>query len=366
MRKTVAIFLVGAMMAMTFAGCGSSSKGTTGGSEDTTAVTQEGEKNEDKGSVSEVSKMCTITDTGGINDQSFNQSVWEGLQQVEKDTGIEVSYLESKQTSEFITNMDKMIDAGNQLIWGNGYTVADATLEAAQMNLDVTFGVIDFAFSEVPENVFGVTFRAQESSFLAGYVAARTTKTDKVGFVGGQKSATIDAFEWGYKAGVAYAAKELGREIQVDSQYAETFADSAKGKAIANKMYNSGADVIFHAAGGTGLGVIEAAKEANKWVIGVDRDQAYLAPDNVLTSAMKNVNIAVIDLSEKMINGEHIGGQNYEYGLSDGSVGLAEGHDNIDDAVYEDTMKLQEELKAGSITAPANEEAYNSYVATLS
>lgn len=367
MRKTVAIFLVGAMMAMTFAGCGnSSSNGTSSGSGDTTAVTEA--KNEEGGeqtNVGAVSKICTITDTGGINDQSFNQSVWEGLQQVSKDTGVEVSYLESKQTSEFITNMDKMIDAGNQLIWGNGYTVADATLEAAQLNLDVTFGVIDFAFSEAPENVFGVTFRAQESSFLAGYVAGRTTTTDHVGFVGGQKSDTIDAFEWGYKAGVAYAGKELGKEIQVDSQYAETFADSAKGKAIANKMYNSGADVIFHAAGGTGLGVIEAAKEANKWVIGVDRDQAYLAPDNVLTSAMKNVNVAVIDLSTKMFNGEQIGGQNYEYGLADGSVGLAEGHDNIDDKVYEDTMKLQEELKAGNITAPANEEEYNSYVSNL-
>lgn len=354
MRKRImAMCLVTAMMATVFTGCGgSSTKETTEAKTETTVENGASD-------VSTISKICTITDTGGINDQSFNQSVWEGLQQVGTETGVDVSYLESKQSSEFTTNMDKMIDSGNQLIWGNGYTVADATLSTAEMNPDVTFGVIDFAFDDVPANVFGVVFRAQESSFLAGYVAGRTTKTDHVGFVGGQKSLTIDAFEWGYKAGVAYAAKELGKEIKVDAQYAETFADAAKGKAIANKLYNSGADIIFTAAGGTGLGVIEAAKEADKWVIGVDRDQAYLAPKNVLTSAMKNVNIAVIDLSKKMIAGEVIGGQNYEYGLADGSVGLAPGHENIDDKVYEDAMKVQEELKAGNIQVPANEEEFN-------
>lgn len=323
------------------------------------------EISEETSTVSEITKIGTITDIGGINDQSFNQSVWEGLQQVNADTGVEVSYLESKQISEFTTNLDKMIDSGAQLIWGNGYTVADATLEAAALNPDITFGVIDFSFTEIPDNVFGVEFRAQESSFLAGYAAARTTQTNKVGFVGGQESDTIDRFEWGYKAGVAYGAKELGKEITVDTQYAETFADSAKGKAIANKMYSADCDIVFHAAGGTGLGVIEAAKEADKFVIGVDRDQAYLAPDNVLTSVLKNANVAVIEISTQAINGEKIGGQNFDLGLSEGCVGLPTENKNMDETVYNDTMKLQQEMTDGTLIAPANEEEYNTFLESL-
>lgn len=361
MKKKLAVVFMGMVLAASLAGCSNPAERDKE-SENTSSAVSESQETK---SGTEITRIGTITDIGGINDQSFNQSVWEGLQQVEKDKGVEISYLESKQISEFTTNLDKMIDSGAQLIWGNGYTVADATLEAAALNPEITFGVIDYAFEDVPDNVFGVEFRAQESSFLAGYAAARTTKTDQVGFVGGQKSDTIDRFEWGYKAGVAYGAKELGKEITVDAQYAETFADAAKGKAIANKMYSSGCDIVFHAAGGTGLGVIEAAKEADKFVIGVDRDQAYLAPDNVLTSVLKNANVAVIDISERAVDGEAVGGQNFDLGLSEGCVGLPEENPNMDEAVYADTMKLQQEMTDGTLTAPANEEEYQTFVENL-
>lgn len=350
MKKKIIAALLCTALTVSLAACGSSKK----------------DSGDDKKDIaSRITKIGTVTDTGGINDQSFNQSAWEGLQKVAAEKGVEAGYLESKQQAEYPTNLDKMIDEGNGLIWGNGFTVADATLEAAEINPDVLFGVIDFAFEDVPENVFGVVFRAQESSFMAGYAAAYTTETNKVGFIGGQKSDTIDQFEWGYKGGVAFAAKELGKEISVDTQYAESFADSAKGKAIANKMYSSGCDVLFCAAGGTGLGVIDAAKEADKFVIGVDRDQAYLAPDNVLTSALKNVEVAVQDLSVKAIDGEEIGGQNYEFGLAEDGVGIPADNPNMAPEVYEKTIALKDPMVDGTIEAPHNEKTYNEFVETL-
>lgn len=370
MYKKVLACVLTAVMVASLTACGGSKETGTGGTasgkseEVTTADGDTGTEGAEGAAAGEyvISKIGMVTDTGGINDQSFNQSAWEGLQELSKETGIEVNYLESKQQAEYPTNLDKQVDAGDQLIWGNGFTVGDATLNASDMNPDILFAVVDLAFEDAPDNVMGVTFKAQESSFLAGYAAAKTTQTNKLGFVGGQKSDTIDQFEWGFKAGAAYAAKEIGKEITVDAQYADSFADSAKGKAIANKMYSDGCDIIFHAAGGTGLGVIDAAKEADKFVIGVDRDQAYLAPDNVLTSAMKNVNIAVKDISLKVAKGELSGGQNFEYGLAEGGVGIPENNPNMDQAVYESTIQLEDSIRDGSIVVPMNETVYNEFI----
>ena len=275
MKKVIALVMTTMMMG-TMVGCGSSNK------------TTEAPK------AAKSFNVAMVTDTGGVSDQSFNQSSWEGLQNFEKKSGGKVSYLESKQETDYATNLDKVVDADNKLIWGVGFAMADAVLNAAKTNKDVSYAIVDNSYGDkTPENVTGVMFSAQEPSFIVGYIAGRTTKTDRVGFVGGIKNPVIDQFEYGYQAGVLYAAKELGKTINVDVQYAESFSDASKGKAIANKMFSSGCDIVFHAAGGTGVGVIDAAKEANKFAIGVDRDQAYLAPDNVLTSALKLVNVAV-------------------------------------------------------------------------
>ena len=267
-------------------------------------------------------KIAMITDTGGINDQSFNQSAWEGLQLLRDQTGAEVAYIESKQSGDFATNFETLVDNGNTLCWGIGYACADAVMEAAASNPDVHFACVDNAFGDTPANVTGVVFRAQESSFMVGYIAAAVSQTDKVGFVGGISSEVIDQFQYGYEAGVAYANSVLGKKVKVTSQYAESFSDAAKGKSIANKMFTDGCDIVYHAAGGTGTGVIEAAKEAGKFAIGVDRDQAYLAPANVLTSSLKNVDVAVDLVSRRHIAGQEIGGQTIGFGLTDDAVGI--------------------------------------------
>lgn len=346
-KRLLSLLAVSAITVTLFAGCGSSGTKTT-----------------DKDTNTEKEyKVAMVTDTGGVNDQSFNQSSWEGLQNFEKNNkGVKVSYLESKQESDYATNLDKVVDSGNNLVWGIGFAMADAITNAAKSNPDVNYAIVDNSYGDdTPANVTGVMFKAQEPSFIVGYIAGKTTKTNKVGFVGGITSGIIDQFQYGYQAGVQYAAKELGKDITVDVQYAESFSDASKGKAIANKMFSSGCDIVFHAAGGAGVGVIEAAKEANKFAIGVDRDQAYLAPDNVLTSALKLANVAVENLSKEAMNGTKIGGKTYTYGLKENAVGIPTENKNMDQEVYKAAMAIQDKIKDGSIVPPYNEETFKTF-----
>ena len=311
-------------------------------------------------------KIAMITDTGGINDQSFNQSAWEGLQQLNKETDAEVNYIESKQSADFTTNFETLVDNGNELCWGIGFACADAAMESATANPDVHFACVDNAYSDIPKNLTGVVFRSEESSFMVGYIAAAVSKTEKVGFVGGIASPVIEQFESGYTAGVAYANKKLGKKVKVASQYAESFSDAAKGKSIANKMFTSdNCDVVYHAAGATGMGVIEAAREAGKFAIGVDRDQAYLAPKNVLTSSLKNVNVAVDEVSRRLIVGQEIGGQNLYFGLAENAVGIPENHENYSDEIYEQALEVGELIRDGKIVPPASMEELKEYLKTL-
>ena len=343
MKKVMALLMTTMIMG-TMVGCGSGNK------------TTEAPK------TAKSFNVAMVTDTGGVSDQSFNQSSWEGLEKLEKNTGAKVSYLESKQETDYATNLDKLVDADNNIIWGVGFAMSDAILNAAKTNKEVNYAIVDNSYGDkTPDNVTGVMFSAQEPSFVVGYIAGKTTKTDRVGFVGGINNPIIDQFQYGYQAGVLYAAKELGRTINVDVQYAESFSDASKGKAIANKMFSSGCDIIFHAAGGTGVGVIDAAKEANKFAIGVDRDQSYLAPDNVLTSALKLVNVAVEKVSTEAMNGNKIGGKTYTYGLKEDAVGIPTENKNVAPEVYKAAIKLEDQIKAGTIVVPFNEETFKAF-----
>ncbi len=313
-------------------------------------------------------KVAMVTDEGGVNDQSFNQSAWEGLQRAEEEIeGVKSSYQESTQTADYEPNFETLLDAGNNLIWGVGYKLADATESAALDNPDVKFGIVDYAYEQVPENLVSILFKDEQSSFLVGYIAGKTTETNKVGFVGGIEGDVIKAFESGYKAGVLYAAKEDGKEIEIMVQYAASFTDSAKGKAIAQNMYQQGADVVFHAAGGVGDGVIEAAKEQGKWAIGVDRDQNDLAPDNVLTSAMKRVDVAVYNVAKDIQEGKFEGGTVVVYGLeNDGAVDIAPTSDkNVRPEILEVIPKLKEDIISGTIEVPRTDDTFEEFKSNL-
>ncbi|MBT8328865.1 MAG: BMP family ABC transporter substrate-binding protein [Desulfofustis sp.] len=304
-------------------------------------------------------KIAMVTDVGGVNDQSFNQSAWEGLKRAEKDFGIKVAYKESKQDADYAPNMETLTDAGYDLIWGIGFLMGDAIKETAEINPDQKYAIIDFSYGdETPQNVACAVFQEEEPSFLVGYIAGKMTKSNMVGFVGGIKFPLIEKFEYGFMAGVKLA----NPDAEVLRQYAESFTDAAKGKAITNNMYQQGADIVFHASGGVGDGVIEAAKEKGKWAIGVDKDQNFLAPDNVLTSAMKRVDNAIYDIGKRLIAGEFAGGETVVYNLKNDGVGIAPTSDkHVPAKILKEVDDLVAKIKAGEIVVPATKEAFDKF-----
>lgn len=347
MKKIVALLLAISMMALVVTGCGNESASND---------------KEVAGSQEKNHSVIMVADVGGVNDQSYNQGAWEGLQAFQEETGVKVSFIETIQMSDLATNFDKAVDGEHSLIWGIGFNTADPLAASAKMNPELNYAIVDHDFGEVAiDNVTSAMFNVEEASFLVGYIAGLTTETNKVAYIGGMRSPVMDLFEYGFKAGVDYAAKELDKEIKVEVQIAESFTDAAKGKAIAASLYNDGSDIIFVAAGATGSGVIEQAIEEDKWVIGVDRDQSYLAPDNVLTSALKHVGVVTNDISKRIVNGEKLGGQIIKYGLENGGVGIPENNPNMDPEVYEKALEIQELIIKGEIDPPYSEDTYKEF-----
>jgi basic membrane protein A len=314
-----------------------------------------------------VVNIAMVTDTGGVNDQSFNQSAWTGMQRSAESGDINVSYLESNQASDYPSNLQTLTDGDNELIWGIGFLMGDAVLNAAQNNPEQNYAIIDFAYGDAtPANIVGVLFREQEPSFLMGYLAARMTETQNIGFIGGVAGELIGRFDAGYKAGVAYANTKFGTDVVVQTQYADSFTDAARGKAIALSMYQAGADIIYHAAGGVGIGMIEAAKEQNLYAIGVDMDQNSLAPDNVISSAMKRVDNAIENINQLAAAGQFPGGSTVVLGMEDGGVDYAPTTSkNVPADIIAELDDIKARIIAGDIDVPANEEQLAAFEASL-
>ena len=297
-------------------------------------------------------KVGMVADVGGINDESFNQSAWEGLQKAQKELGVEVKVIESKQASEYIGNIETLADDGMDLIIGVGNTMVEDIKTQAENYPDLSFAIIDETYDTIPKNITPILFKENEATFLAGLIAGKMTKTNKVGFIGGMENPVIYRFLYGYEYGV----DQSNDEADVQVQFAGTFADAAKGKSIANQMYSNGVDVILSAAGGTGVGAIESAKEQNKYAIGVDKDQSDLAPKNVLTSALKKVNVGVYDTVKEFKDGKLTGGEAKIYGLKEDGVGIPESTKNLvpqDVIDYVNTMA--DKVKNGEIKVPGTE-----------
>lgn len=367
MKKILALLMI-AILAFTVVGCSGGDK-----ADDTKKPAEQKEGEENK-ATDEQLKITMVTDVGGVNDQSFNQSAWEGLQKADKDLGTKSDYQESHQDADFVPNLETALDAENDLIWGIGFKLANAVYSAAEENSDTKYAIVDFSYEGdqknfpdgTPDNVVGVVFKQEQPSFLVGYIAAMMSETGKVGFVGGMESEVISAFDYGYQAGVAYANKVADKDVKVLRQYAEAFGDSAKGKAIASSMYQQGADIVFHAAGGTGDGVIEAAKEQDKYAIGVDRDQNDLAPDNVITSAMKRVDVGVYNVIKDLKEGKFPGGTTVVYGLEEGAVDIAPTSDkHVPKEILDKVEELKKLIIDGEIKVPVDEDSYEEYLKTL-
>ena len=346
-KKIVAILIVVVMVMASLAACG-------GGGDDSKKTNEgDGGANTPENEGASTVSIGLVTDVGGVNDQSFNQSAWEGLKKYGDETGSKVDYIESKNEGDYTVNIETFIDQKRSLIWGVGFMLGDAIAEGGKNNPNTQFAIIDNAYdaAQVPNNnVTGVTFAAQECSFLVGYIAGKMTKTGTVGHINGIASPTMESFAVGYYAGVLYANKDT----KILGQYSGAFDKPEAGKSIANQYYAEGADIIYSAAGGTGNGAIEAAKEQKKWAIGVDMDQNALAPENVLTSALKRVDVAIYDVSKKFADGSLKGGETLVYDLKNDGVGFATTGNHIPAEIISEVEEVKSKIISGEIKVPAN------------
>lgn len=350
MKKKILAVLLSAAMVATMTACGSSSstEEAAPAEETTEAEAGEGEETEAPAAAAGDFKVGLITDVGGVNDGSFNQSAWEGLQRAMEDLGIEANYLESATDADYVPNIETFVDEEYDLIISVGYMLADATKAAAEANPDVKFAIIDDATIDL-DNVTCLMFKQEQASYLVGYVAGLMTETNNIGFVLGMANETMNQFGYGYCAG----AIDANPDIKIQQFNANSFADSATGKTNANTAITNGADIVFHAAGATGLGVIEACKEANVYAIGVDSDQSSIAPQTVITSAMKRVDNAVYDTVESLIAGTLESGI-HTYDLSVGGVDIAPTQDLLSDDVIAAVEDVKEKIISGEVVVPSN------------
>lgn len=292
-------------------------------------------------------KIGMVTDVGGVNDKSFNQTSWEGLQALQaEDPSFEVKYLESKTDADYQTNINTFIDEGTDLIICVGYMLADATRDAATANPDQKFAIIDDSSIDLP-NVACLMFAQEQASYLVGLVAGSVTESKTVGYVQGMVSDSMNLFGIGFISGVLAACPDA----QVLQYNANNFGDIAGGSAAAKDMITNGADVIYHAAGGTGIGVINTCNDEGIWAIGVDTDQSPLAPDHVITSAMKRVDTASQDISKAVKDGTFQGGV-HMYDLSNGGVDLAPTRTHIPEDVLKKVEEAKAAIIAGTVTVP--------------
>lgn len=264
-------------------------------------------------------KVTLILDEGGVNDQSFNQSAWEGALKAKEEYGVEVNYLESKQEADYLQNIETAIDNDSDLVIGVGFKLADKMLESSEAYPETKFAMIDATYEEIPENMSTVTFNEKEAGYLAGLVVGKmaSKNTTKFGFIGGMDIPTVTQFAVGYEK----ALKEINPKFELKTQIANSFTDTAKGKAMANQMYNEGVETIFTAGGGVNLGVFESAKEQGKYAVGVDLPSSHLSPEQIVTSALKNVNVGVENTIKETMENNFKGGVNSVYSLVNGGVG---------------------------------------------
>lgn len=365
-RKFLLLFVMLLTLGVFLAACGDSDKESK----------DSGSNSDDKksGDLGDFS-VGMVTDVGGVDDKSFNQSAWEGLKAWGKEHGATkgngFDYVQSNEKSEYMPNITRLVRQDFELVLGIGFELMEAIDKTAQQYPDTHFAIVDTVVDQ--PNVASITFKEHQGSFLVGVAAAKKTKTNKVGFVGGVDSPLINKFESGFIAGV----KSVNPDIEVDVQYAASFAAADKGKLIASSMYNNGIDVIYHASGATGNGVFAQAKDIKQndpdreiWVIGVDRDQyeeGKIGDNNVtLTSMVKRVDIAVQDVANKSMDGEFPGGKVIEYGLEDDAINVARtNEDALNDEIINAIQEWKEKIVSGEIEVPKTRDETKAFVKAL-
>jgi branched-chain amino acid transport system substrate-binding protein len=297
----------------------------------------------------EKAKVAIVFDTGGLDVEGFNSVCLSGAKKVEEELNIKLDYVVAKTIQEFY-DLQRGYAGAYDIIICTGSNQADALWDVSKEFPEQKFVLVDGTESE-RENVASLSFRDEESSFLAGALAAMVSETNKTGFVGGMDIPVITRFLAGYYAGVRY----INPDCEIIVSYVGSWTNPKRGKELALELYDNGAEVVFGAAGASGVGVIEAAEERNLYAIGADTDQRCLAPDNVLVSTLKCTDVAVFDVIKDLVDGDFEGGI-HSQGLKEGGVGLS--LDNalpiVTDEMKEEIREIREEIIDGGIEISSN------------
>ncbi len=282
---------------------------------------------------------------GGLGDQSFNDAAYRGLMQAKEELPVEVIYVEPADIAEMEEHQRAYADMGLDLVIVIGFIHQSALTEVSADYPHIHFAIVDDVVDN--PNVTSLLFEEHEGSFLVGVVAGMMTKTNTVGFVGGMEVPLIRKFQVGFEEGVKWA----NPNAQVLVNYAGAFDDPGRGRELAISQFERGADIIYHAAGGTGSGVIDAAASHDFYAIGVDSDQDYLAPGKVLTSMIKRVDMAVYEVIKAAVEGTLEGGT-WTFGVADGGVGTSEftyTKDIIPQEVFDRLEEAKQKIISGEI-----------------
>lgn len=369
--------LLGGLLATTAAACGSSSKSssttaaataataaapaatTAASTANSTAATTAGSIASSTTATAAGGKAFSwtmVTDQAGLGDKGFNDLAYAGIQKAASDLGGKSQAIESTEQAQYVPNLEQAVADGASMTVGVGFLLTDALVQVATEKPDAKFvsidsDVLDASGKPIP-NVASVTFKENEGAYLAGIIAGMTTKTNKIGFVGGLEIPPVVRFLKGFQAGLA----SVNPAATVSIAYVGGFTDPVKTKSLAGADYDAGADIVFEVAGGGGLGAYEEAKGRGKgfWVIGTDTCKEALAPDNFLTSATKDVAGAVFKEAQAVADGTFKGGQ-ISLGLKDGGVGVCQDNFGTLPAAIQAAVKTATTaVSGGTITVPSN------------
>jgi basic membrane protein A len=287
-------------------------------------------------------RVGLVTNVGGIDDHSFNETAWNGALRAEEELGAQVQFLESQQQTDYERNINEFLDQDYDLIVTVSFLMGDATAAAAEANPDTKFAIVDFAYDPGFDNVLGLVFATDEAAFLAGYLSAGMTETGKIGTFGGIELPPVTVFMDGYMCGAAYYNKQKGTSVEVLGRdlFTGNFESTDDGRSFGETLMDEGADIIMPVAGPVGLGTAAAVQERGAMMIGVDADMYLTAPDFsdvMLTSVLKNSDAVVYGAIDQVRNGTFDGGV-YVGTLTNSGVGIADFHDFDDD--------ISDELKA--------------------
>lgn len=321
-------------------------------------------------------RVGMVTDAGDIDDKSFNQGTWEGVEKAEEKLGVEINYLKpaGETEAEYNIEIGNLYDAGYNLVICPGFKFETSIYSMQEKYQDAKFVIIDGSPKDgqgnslVAENTVSIFFAEHEAGFLSGLAAALQLKEAELGFIGGMEVSSVQKFNWGFQQGITYANENLGTNVSIKEEnvvYSGSFTDAALGQQLAAQMYDSGVKAIFVAAGSVGIGAINEAKTqvaAGKeaWVIGVDSDQyedgIYDVENNksvVLTSAIKKVNEAAYQIIEAELAGKFNGGETIVFDASNDGVGIPEENPNLSEDTIAKVSEVYELVKNGEISVRA-------------